>query len=137
MAIVTGLTLWGVAAAIVVGALNQYLFTTTLDAGTGLALIGVLVVGAPVILGLLGGVFVRADRPHQEVLLIAAVGAACVFVALDLLWNASPTACSAANGCDVSLGFGAALVAGLSLVPFLTGTALGSLIRRLLARRMS
>jgi hypothetical protein len=132
-----GLALWGAAAAAVVGALNQRLFLATLDSAAALTMIGILVVAAPFMLGLIGGGLIRVDRPHKEVLVIAAVGAACVFATLDVLWNATPNACTEPDGCDISLGFGAALTAGLSFMPFLGGTALGRFLRRLVSRRLS
>jgi hypothetical protein len=65
--------------------------------------------------------------PWIDILILAGVGAGCLFLSLDVQWSSDPRACAPGpeSACDVSMGMGAAIVAAIWAVPLLAGAAVG------------
>jgi hypothetical protein len=119
------LVAWSATVVVATVALDQVFFATIpSNATVALTALFVLVVGAPFALGVIGGALIRVRQPMREVFLLAALGAGCLFVVLDVSWNAIPAACSEPTGCDIALGFGAAVFAIGSYVAFLAGAVI-------------
>jgi hypothetical protein len=66
---------------------NQWLLAQNGFSGDiGLVVLAVFVIGVPLVFGALAGWLIRRDGPAWGLLLIAAVGAACIALALYVQW---------------------------------------------------
>jgi hypothetical protein len=85
--------------------------------------------------GAIAGALIRRDGPRGELLLLAAIGAACMVFTVSGIASSDTTQCGPNSGCDVSDGMGAILEFPFVMVPFLVGTAIGRAVVVLLRRR--
>jgi uncharacterized protein YneF (UPF0154 family) len=130
------LVIWSAGVIAVTAGLNQLVFATIQsDTPFALVMFAVLLAVAPFLLGLVGGALIPMRQRWREAFWLAALGTGCFFVILDAFWNATPAACTEPTGCDIALGFGAALLAAGSYVAFLSGAVIGRFGARRLARR--
>jgi hypothetical protein len=105
------------------------------DWGKVLSLIVAPLLGLSLGMGAIAGALIRRDGPKVELLLLAAIGAACLVFTVSGIASSDATQCDPNSGCDVSYGMGAILEFPFVLVPFLGGTAIGRAVVVLLRRR--
>ena len=84
-------------------------------------------IAMPLVLGALAGFLIRRNGKWPEIFLMAALGAACMAIAIGTQWVDDPRVCWPAPGpgCDLAVVIGTAVVSGVFYWPFLLGAALG------------
>ncbi len=143
-----GLMFWGLTTAAVIVVLYGY-FPWWLDEdcglgglATGVIKLFALLLIAPFVLGLIGGAFVRVDRPRKDLLLIPLAGAVIEFATVEFATLSAelsvwPIGCSDRHGFDPLSVAASALLATFGSIFFTGGAALGRLFRSISSRRSS
>ena len=87
-------------------------------------------VSVPLVSGLLSGLLIRRDGRWLEILVFAALGAACVVSALYSQAVQDARECSPDPGidCDTGYALGAMLIFAICYVPFLAGAGVGKAV---------
>jgi hypothetical protein len=98
------------------------------DDGVRVGILGF--VAGVLVLGAIAGGLIGRHGSWPGLLVIAGIGAFCVFVTMDLQWSSDARACdpTAGDGCDLFMGFGAILVGSISSVLLLVGAATGRVL---------
>ena len=119
---------WAGAIIAVAVACNQLFLTrSNVPSATTAVALGVLLLALPVGAGLAVRLAVRRRSGIAGSALIAAIGAACIAMALYAQWVAYPQTCAPTPGtdCDTGYSLGALLVFGICYVPFFVGAVIG------------
>jgi hypothetical protein len=133
----TFVLLWAIAVVLVTWASYHWLVgQKNLSDDIGREGIAALVVGFPLVAGLLAGIALRGAR-WQDLIVVAILGAGCLAATLYVAWVSDPSACqpTAGTDCDTGFSLGATVIAGICLIPFGSGALAGSGAARLLRRR--
>jgi hypothetical protein len=120
------LALWATGVVIVAGLAYQLVLASTADKTQETAAGLFLIIVTPALFGIAAGALIRPSGPHDEVVLFAAVDAACVAAAVFL--QAGSPQCpppDAVAGCEQGYLIGAPVVGAVCLVPSLAGAAIG------------
>lgn len=90
----------------------------------------VFFVGVPLASGLVSGLLIRRDGHWLEILAFAALGAACVALALYVQAVEDARVCmpDPGTGCDTGFTLGAMLIFAICYVPFLVGAGVGKAV---------
>lgn len=121
---------WGTSIVCLSIAWNQFEFQPGLQPGALLVALVLFAVGVPLVFGALAGCLIRRNGPWREILVMAAIGAACIALTVYVQWVGDPRACvqSPDSPCDISLGVSMVLVFAVCFGPFLVGAVAGRVV---------